>query len=381
MRGEITLPLERHILTHKLILELSAAQVQRALSDELHDERDHIEVLWWQIYTAIERRDVRAQAQGLFELAQRIEHEKDAYALSLEATQRLCKGQHLDRRYRADWERVQLINPRSRMAWWAMTEQAFRYERDPSEYRAMLARLAKVSEEPRHRAQAVWMQALLEYRSAGKGRVMNALLDESYSLCDEMLTPSLLRQHFSPIKGRVVTIEVLDELSTRLPEGELRGDTLFRLALLKSADDPSQALSHAVEAGRHHIPEALELAEMLYRHLQTGEAIDFSKLNPELLQDLLGIDVSTEDQAEIITGEVDGEYWELDDQALAAGQGAESLSFEDEASFIEFAFEDEDDDEYEEGEEEGDDLASIDSDDAEEVSIVQVTEVGVTGQA
>ena len=133
MRGEITLPLERHILTHKLILELSAAQVQRALSDELHDERDHIEVLWWQIYTAIERRDVRVQAQGLFELAQRIEHEKDAYALALEATQRLCKGQHLDRRYREDWERVQLINPRSRMAWWAMTEQAFRYERDPSE--------------------------------------------------------------------------------------------------------------------------------------------------------------------------------------------------------------------------------------------------------
>jgi len=184
-----------------------------------------------------------------------------------------------------------------------------------------------------------------------------------------------------------VTIEVLDQLAQRLPEGELRGDTLFRLALLRSTDKPQKALTHAVEAGRHHVPEALELAEMLYQHLQTGEALNFSRLSPELLYDLLGIEVSGEAAEEEVE-----EQWELDDHAQVELNGDEVISFDDEASFIEFAFEDEDEDaddvnlmdedmgELDDAEGAIFDLAGDNAADDEEVSILNLTENGAAEQ-
>ncbi|MAD61410.1 MAG: hypothetical protein CMH49_07860, partial [Myxococcales bacterium] len=347
MRQAISLPFEKHLLTHKLILELSAAQVKRALQEELYDERDDLEVIWWQIHTAIEQGNSVAQSEGLFELAQRVEDDRDAYSLVLEAVQRLCQGRHLDRRYRDYWDRVQLTNPESRMAWWAMTEQAFRYEREPQEYRSMLARLSRVGDETRQRAQAVWLQALHEFHNGGKYRVVTELIEEATTLNQETLTPSLLRQLLSPIKGRVATLDSLNELSHRLPEGELRGDALFKLALLEAEDAPQVAFEHALRASRNHIPEAISLAEALYRHIEQGQELDLSTLDPKLLHNLLGIEIEEDHSIQ------DADLNQLEqleavlntDSVLQAADSPEfELSFDDDASHIEFDFEDDDED-------------------------------------
>ena len=350
MRRTISLPFEKHLLTHKLILELNAAQVQRALQEELYDEREDLEVIWWQIHTAIEQGNSVAQSEGLFELAQRVEDERDAYSLVLEAVQRLCQGRHLDRRYRDYWDRVQLTNPQSRMAWWAMTEQAFRYEREPQEYRSMLARLSRVGDETRQRAQAVWLQALHEFDNGGKYRLVTELIEKAITLDQETITPSLLRQLLSPIKGRVATLESLNELSHRLPEGELRGEALFKLALLEAEDAPQVAFEHALRASRNHIPEAISLVEALYLHIEQGQDLDLSTLDPHLLYDLLGIEIKEDQSSE----GADLEQLEQLEAVLntdpafhADGDEDLELSFDDEASHIEFDFEDDDEEEDE----------------------------------
>ena len=288
-RRHVLLPLERQILTYKMVLELSPNQIHHALKDDLYDEQENLEILWWKVYTATERGDERGVATALFELAQRIKTPEDAYSIGLEAAHRISKGDLNSERARGYWERLLTLNPRSFSAWVALVERAFlrtQKTRQWSEYRSLLARQTWVSDEPRKQAQALWTQGALEVRGiaepqGGSGRLSAELLEEAKRACPETLTPDLIALYLPQVKSRSVLIEHLRSLIERSPIGEMRGAALLTLADLEAYDAPEDALKLALEAAKNHQPSAIEVAQQLYAKINNpspspaqGDALD-----------------------------------------------------------------------------------------------------------
>jgi hypothetical protein len=133
----------------------------------------------------------------------------------------------------------------------------------------VLARLAWVSDEPRQQAQALWTQGALEVRgvaepNVGSGRLSAQLLGEAKRACDHSLTPDLIALYLPQVKSRSVQIDHLMSLTERAPVGPMRGEALMELAELEAYDAPERGLQVALEAAKHHQPNALKLAERLY---------------------------------------------------------------------------------------------------------------------
>jgi len=327
-RRHVILPFERQILTYKMILELSPNQIHHALKDDLYDEQESLEVLWWKVYTETERGDERAVAAALIELAKRIRDPQDAYSVALEAAHRASKGELTLERARPIWEQVLMINSRSLTAWVALIERAFlktQKTRQWSDYRSLLARLAWVSEEPRHQAQALWTQGALEVRGVaepqgGSARLSAELLEEAKRSCDHSLTPDLIALYLPQVKSRSVLIEHLRSLIARAPVGEMRGAALLTLAELEAYDAPEDALKLALEAAKNHQPSAIKFAEELHLTLNTPVA------QPEELAE--GSEAPAELDSAVESAAEEGAAEEGAAEESAA-EGSEELLFED----------------------------------------------------
>ena len=314
VRKHLTLTRERQILTHKMILELSINQIQKALESELFDESDSLEILWWKVYSATESGQSALQVDALLQLSRQLQQAEESHAIALEAVNRICRGQPLQPKYRQYWEQLLLINARSRSAWLILMEQAHQdvvQKQEWTEFRSILARMRWVSEDTRQQASCLWLQGLLE-RKFGSSRIASDLLKEANEICQETLVPNicLISYYLTPDdENRAQTYVALAQ---RTPIGNLKGSLLSRAAYLRANDlnQKDAGLSLYVEAIAQGYQHAYEQAQRIKRNqdlldepsLFAEEDAEYLKLKLEAEKAVVSTDsqgLSTASQAQI----------------------------------------------------------------------------------